>query len=109
LKILIENPKTDQSNLDPEISEDFTGMRIITVDDEYTFKLRSQDPTGFFKISMKGALPVELQGEFTSTTDAIIAIRAYINRKRAEAVKPSVDKNIRKVQEILRQKDATSD
>lgn len=109
MKITIDNPKTDGSILDPEISEDYTGIRVVTVDDEFTFRLRSQDPYGFLKITMKGALPSELQGEFTSTTDAIMAIRSYVNRKRAEANKPPVDKNTRKVQEVLKQRDAASD
>lgn len=101
MKIHIDNAKQDGSEL--IIDEDDIGYRVVRIDDEFEFHLRSKDPHGFISIqNAKGGLPgPELKGEFTGMHDAILAIQGYVNRKKAEANKPPQDKNTRKVQEIL--------
>jgi hypothetical protein len=104
MKIEIDNARTDGSEL--TIEDEDIGRRVVTVDG-FKFNLRSRDPYAFVTVVPEsGSVPRELKGEFTSGTDALIAIRSYVNRKKAEKSKPPLDKNTRKVKEILEAREA---
>lgn len=101
MKISIENAKTDGSTL--EYGEEEIGCRVITVDDEFKFRVISKDPYGFMTISTgsAGALAKELKGQFTDINAVLSVIKSYVTKKRAEKNKPPRDKNTRKISELL--------
>lgn len=67
------------------------------------YTIKASDPYGLWHITAKqGTLPDFLKGEFTGRTEAQRKIDVYVNKKIEEENKPALDKNTRKVQEILK-------
>jgi hypothetical protein len=69
------------------------------------FYIKATDPYGLWHIeAAKGPTAEFLKGEFTGRTEAQRRIDAYVNKKIEEENKPPLDKNTRKVQEILKER-----
>jgi hypothetical protein len=87
------------------VEEQFTNERVR----EYRgYKLVSTDPFGFWHIEHPegNRLPDELKiGQFTEYPLAARRVDQYLAQKEAEANKPPLDKNTRKVQEVLKGKE----
>lgn len=92
----------------PPAQEYFTNDRM----EEYKeFRIVSTDPFGMWHAELPGkTLPKVLEGEWTSKFEIKKKIDWYVNTKRNEVEakenKLPQDKNTRKVQEILRARDA---
>jgi hypothetical protein len=66
------------------------------------FKLRSTDPYGLWSIhATKGSIPDMLKGSYTGLREAYQKIDSYLGMKQDKENKPPIDKNTRKVQQIL--------
>lgn len=74
--ISVNNPKTDGSNI-ASPSEDLVGYRKVDTTKQ-KFHVERTDPHGFWRIRTdKGRLPDILQGQYTSSMNAINAIESY--------------------------------
>ncbi len=77
----------------------FTNDRVV---EHNGYLIKASDPYGLWSIhSAKGSLPKALDGEFTGTQEAKKKIDWYINSLVEKENKPPLDKNTRKVQEVL--------
>lgn len=63
--------------------KDEIGMRLITIDTDQ-FEVKAHDPYGFWTVRVKNGkkTPPELQGHFTSVSEAERHIRAYSAKLR---------------------------